>query len=102
MKSCVKALIIGFCLIFTLFLNFATGVEDDKGLTVLITGANRGLGLEFAGQYQARGYHVIGTARNPEQAGELRELGVQEGAHSTPQASEGAGQTHADRWFLET
>lgn len=31
--------------------------------TVLITGANRGLGLEFVRQYQAEGWDVIATAR---------------------------------------
>lgn len=31
--------------------------------TVLITGANRGLGLEFARQYSRDGWSVIGTAR---------------------------------------
>ena len=31
--------------------------------TVLITGANRGIGLEFARQYAADGWDVIGTAR---------------------------------------
>lgn len=44
--------------------------------TVLITGANRGLGLEFARQYQAKGDSVIATARKPEQASELKSLGV--------------------------
>ena len=44
--------------------------------TVLITGANRGLGLEFARQYSADGWNVIGTAREPVEAAELRELGV--------------------------
>jgi NAD(P)-dependent dehydrogenase (short-subunit alcohol dehydrogenase family) len=33
--------------------------------TVLITGANRGLGLEFARQYCADGWSVIATARAP-------------------------------------
>jgi NAD(P)-dependent dehydrogenase (short-subunit alcohol dehydrogenase family) len=42
--------------------------------TLLITGANRGLGLEFARQYAARGWTVIATARNPGEAAELREL----------------------------
>ena len=42
---------------------------------VLITGANRGLGLEFARQYSADGWDVIGTARQPDDAGELKELG---------------------------
>ena len=45
--------------------------------TVLITGANRGLGLEMARQYIADGYHVIGTARKPERATELKALGAQ-------------------------
>jgi NAD(P)-dependent dehydrogenase (short-subunit alcohol dehydrogenase family) len=44
--------------------------------TVLVTGANRGLGLEFARQYKEAGWQVIGTARNPDTAGELKALGV--------------------------
>ena len=39
--------------------------------TVLITGANRGLGLEFAKQYAADGWSVIATCRNPVGVGEL-------------------------------
>ena len=35
--------------------------------TVLITGANRGLGLEFARQYCADGWEVIATTREPTQ-----------------------------------
>jgi NAD(P)-dependent dehydrogenase (short-subunit alcohol dehydrogenase family) len=42
---------------------------------VLITGANRGLGLEFARQYAREGWHVIGTCRIPDRADELRKLG---------------------------
>jgi len=44
--------------------------------TVLITGANRGLGLEFARQFTQLGYTVIATARSPEKATELKALGV--------------------------
>ena len=44
--------------------------------TVLITGANRGLGLEFARQYKEAGWRVIGTARDPQEAQELAALGV--------------------------
>ena len=44
--------------------------------TVVVTGANRGLGLEFAQQYAEAGWQVIGTARKPEQSGELKALGV--------------------------
>jgi NAD(P)-dependent dehydrogenase (short-subunit alcohol dehydrogenase family) len=34
----------------------------------LITGANRGLGLEFTRQYAAEGWHVIATCRQPQSA----------------------------------
>jgi NAD(P)-dependent dehydrogenase (short-subunit alcohol dehydrogenase family) len=44
--------------------------------TVLVTGANRGLGLEFARQYKEAGWQVIGTARKPDDAQELRALDV--------------------------
>lgn len=42
--------------------------------TVMITGANRGLGLEFARQYAADGWHVIATCRQPEKAIELADI----------------------------
>ena len=42
--------------------------------TVLITGANRGLGLEMAKQYSADGWQVIACCRDPEQADALRKL----------------------------
>jgi len=42
--------------------------------TVLITGANRGLGLEFARQYAARGWQVVATCRDPAGAGDLAAL----------------------------
>jgi len=42
--------------------------------TVLITGANRGLGLEFAKQYAADGWSVIATCRNPIGVGELAKV----------------------------
>lgn len=42
--------------------------------TILITGANRGLGLEFCRQYAEAGDRVIAACRNPEKAGRLREL----------------------------
>jgi NAD(P)-dependent dehydrogenase (short-subunit alcohol dehydrogenase family) len=42
--------------------------------TVLITGANRGIGLEFARQYSADGWNVIATAR--QSSPDLDALGV--------------------------
>lgn len=40
--------------------------------TYLVTGANRGLGLEFARQLSARGDRVLATARDPDSATELK------------------------------
>jgi NAD(P)-dependent dehydrogenase (short-subunit alcohol dehydrogenase family) len=45
--------------------------------TALITGANRGLGLEFARQYAAEGWRVIATCRDPDRAQALAELKVE-------------------------
>jgi len=44
--------------------------------TYVVTGANRGLGLEFARQLGERGDEVIATARRPDEAEELRGLEV--------------------------
>ncbi len=48
---------------------------DNKGV-ILVTGANRGLGLEFTKQLQETGYEVIGTARSPGKADELKATGA--------------------------
>lgn len=53
-----------------------SGVSEEQGI-VLITGANRGLGLEFARQYSDDGWTVIGTARSPERATDLNALDVE-------------------------
>jgi NAD(P)-dependent dehydrogenase (short-subunit alcohol dehydrogenase family) len=42
--------------------------------TILITGASRGLGLEFARQYLTGPYTVIAACRNPAKARELQQL----------------------------
>ena len=41
---------------------------------VLITGANRGLGFEFARQYLADGWEIFAACRNPTAADELKRL----------------------------
>jgi NAD(P)-dependent dehydrogenase (short-subunit alcohol dehydrogenase family) len=48
--------------------------SQDNMRTVLITGANRGLGLEFARQYAADAWQTIATARQIEKAKELRQI----------------------------
>lgn len=42
--------------------------------TVLITGANRGIGLEFAKQYSLDSWKVLATAREPQRASDLSSL----------------------------
>ncbi len=51
---------------------------DSPPPTVLITGANRGIGLEFARQYAARGWLVIATARRPDEARDLHALAARQ------------------------
>lgn len=48
--------------------------RTDISGTVLITGANRGIGLELARNYAARGWAVIATARKPDKADELNAI----------------------------
>lgn len=67
----------------------ATGAADSTGAgptarsvdvapqrVALITGANRGIGLEFARQLAADGWTVIGTARTPADATDLAATGA--------------------------
>ena len=48
--------------------------EELTAATVLITGSNRGIGLELARNYVQRGWRVIGTARRPEAADDLQAI----------------------------
>jgi NAD(P)-dependent dehydrogenase (short-subunit alcohol dehydrogenase family) len=45
--------------------------------TTLITGANRGIGLEFCRQYAAEGWRVMACSRHPKKSVELNKLAAQ-------------------------
>jgi NAD(P)-dependent dehydrogenase (short-subunit alcohol dehydrogenase family) len=49
-------------------------LRSDITGTVLVTGANRGIGLQLATNYAGRGWTVIATARTPEKADDLNAL----------------------------
>ncbi|MGZ8251371.1 MAG: SDR family oxidoreductase [Methylophilaceae bacterium] len=51
----------------------------NSNYTVLITGANRGLGLEFTRQYANDGWQVIACCRDPESATALNTLAASTG-----------------------
>ena len=82
---------ITFSLLICLFPLFATAQDDvtapvlverigdpanfsADANTLLITGANRGIGLEFVKQYGAQGWNIIATARKPGDAADLKAL----------------------------
>jgi NAD(P)-dependent dehydrogenase (short-subunit alcohol dehydrogenase family) len=45
--------------------------------SVFVTGASRGLGLEFVRQYQAAGWNVVAACRDPSNAADLAALAVE-------------------------
>ncbi|MDX2143043.1 MAG: SDR family oxidoreductase [Rhodospirillaceae bacterium] len=68
--------------IIPVMLGMGVGIEGAAAqgapaTTVLVTGASRGIGIEFVKQYAARGYNVIATARDPAKATELNALAAQ-------------------------
>jgi NAD(P)-dependent dehydrogenase (short-subunit alcohol dehydrogenase family) len=60
-------------LLLGLYSSFSTAA---MAMTVLVTGANRGIGLELVKQLEGRGMNVIGTARKPAEAEALRATGA--------------------------
>jgi len=53
---------------------FMTNIWAAKNSTVLITGSNRGIGLEIARIYAERGWNVLATARNPDTTDDLKAI----------------------------
>ncbi|WP_370978561.1 SDR family oxidoreductase [Agaribacterium sp. ZY112] len=75
----IKLFLVGLLLNSSIVVSAEAAAETvnkpEKG-TVLITGANRGLGLALSRHFISDGYNVIGTARNPEKASDLKEAGA--------------------------
>ncbi len=70
MQQWRAALVLGLVLLSTIAW---ADMKADKP-TVLITGANRGIGLEFVRQFSARDWNIIATARKPAEATDLQAL----------------------------
>ena len=54
-----------------------SNADSTTAPTVVISGANRGMGLEYARQYAEAGWQVVATARNPDGADALTALARQ-------------------------
>ena len=72
MQSRIKNL-----LIFSLILALGQSMAPALAETVLITGSNQGIGLEFAKQYAARGWTVIATHRRETTPDSLAQLAAE-------------------------
>jgi NAD(P)-dependent dehydrogenase (short-subunit alcohol dehydrogenase family) len=49
--------------------------DEEEGMkTILITGANRGIGLEFCKRYARDGWRILACTRCPERSGVLNTL----------------------------
>ncbi len=71
----MRRLLITLATCLSLGLSLTAGAAPAPGkTTVLITGANRGIGLEYVRQLSERGWNVIATARRPDEAKELQEI----------------------------
>jgi NAD(P)-dependent dehydrogenase (short-subunit alcohol dehydrogenase family) len=62
---------------FSICVAFLALGASAEAATVLITGSNRGIGLELTKQYAERGWDVIATARATKDAAELQALAKQ-------------------------
>lgn len=70
----MQSTILPALLLATLATLLPAPARADGAPTVLVTGANRGIGYELARQYAERGWTVIATARQPAGADDLKAL----------------------------
>ena len=62
------------CISLFVFLSYFLFTDLAYAKTVLVTGSNRGMGLEFVIQYAEKGWNVIATSRSPSDDFELIDL----------------------------
>jgi NAD(P)-dependent dehydrogenase (short-subunit alcohol dehydrogenase family) len=72
-KTLVRIIVITISII-TNFLSSELEAFDNNQPTLLITGSNRNIGLEFVKQYSGKKWNVIATTRRPESSIELNEF----------------------------
>ena len=83
--------------------NFESKADEETSYTptTLITGANRGIGLEFTRQYLEMGWNVIATARKPGKADQLIDLKEKYPDHLTIQQLDVTDHQRIDELALE-
>ena len=70
----LASVVISLVVLFTAINGTAGAAATQSVGTVLITGSNRGIGLEFVRQYAVQGWTVIATCRSPDNATELHAI----------------------------
>ena len=101
-KSLTGVLMLAVFVLGTTF-NFESKADEETSYTptTLITGANRGIGLEFTRQYLEIGWNVIATARKPEKADQLIDLKEKYPDHLTIQQLDVTDHERIDELALE-
>jgi len=101
-KSLTTMLMLSVFVLVTTF-NFELKADEETSYTptTLITGANRGIGLEFTRQYLEMGWNVIATARKPEKADQLIDLKEKYPDHLTIQQLDVTDHERIDELALE-
>ena len=101
-KSLTTMLMLSVFVLGTTF-NFELKADEETSYTptTLITGANRGIGLEFTRQYLEMGWNVIATARKPGKADQLVDLKEKYPDHLTIQQLDVTDHGRIDELALE-
>ena len=101
-KTLISILMVSIMMLASTF-NFESKADEEASYTptTLITGANRGIGLEFTRQYLEMGWNVIATARKPGKADQLIDLKEKYPDHLTIQQLDVTDHERIDELALE-